>query len=160
MQVYNAGSAWARDPGGVHDAPPAMRDDFAASVRRDMIPMLVDAAEGRLTARLLPDEGQRGQALKVLEIRGAQLAPVKLYINSKALVVRQQFETPGPDGQPVEADESFSDYRAVDGVQVPFRADVRRAESSSCRARCPPSPSIILSTTNCSSGRNSAPCES
>ena len=40
VQVYNAGSAWVRDPGGVHDAPPAMRDDFAASVRRDMIPML------------------------------------------------------------------------------------------------------------------------
>ena len=63
----------------------------------------------------------------MLEIRGAQLAPVKLYIDSKALIVRQQFEAPGPDGQPVEADESFSDYRAVDGVQVPFRADVRRA---------------------------------
>ena len=127
VQVYNAGSAWARDPRGVHDAPPAMRDDFAASVRRDMIPMLVAAAEGRLTMRVLPDEGQSGQVLKVLEIRSAEMAPVKLYVDSKSLVVRQAFETPGPDGRPVVADESFTDYRPIDGVQVPFRADVRRA---------------------------------
>src|SRR5688572_11330790 len=27
VQVYNAGTAWVRDPAGVHDAPPPMRDD-------------------------------------------------------------------------------------------------------------------------------------
>jgi zinc protease len=127
VQVYNAGNAWARDPRGVHDAPPAMRDDFAASVRRDMIPMLVAAAAGQLTMRVLPDEGQSGEVLKVLEIRSAAMAPVKLYVNSKSLVVRQAFETPGPDGRTVVADESFADYRPIEGVQVPFRADVRRA---------------------------------
>ena len=70
VQVFNGGNAWARDPAGVHDAPPGMRDDFAASVRRDMIPLLVAAAEGKLTVRLLPDEGTGGQVLKVLEISG------------------------------------------------------------------------------------------
>ncbi|HEY5616797.1 MAG TPA: pitrilysin family protein [Vicinamibacterales bacterium] len=127
VQVYNGGHAWARDPGGVHEAPPGMRDDFAASVRRDMIPMLVAAAEGRLAMRLLPEEGGGGQVLKVLEISGAQLPPVKLYVDAGALVVRQIFQTPGPDGRPIEAEELFFDYRAVDGVQVPFRADVRRS---------------------------------
>ncbi|MGH9258098.1 MAG: M16 family metallopeptidase [Vicinamibacterales bacterium] len=127
VQVYNGGSAWAQDPGGVHDAPPAMREDFAASVRRDMIPMLVAVADGRLTARLLPEEGSGGQVLKVLEISGAELPPVKLYVDNRALVVRQTFHTPGPDGRPIEADELFSDYRPVDGVQVPFRADARRS---------------------------------
>jgi hypothetical protein len=125
-QVYNAGAAWARDPAGVHDAPPAMRDDFAASVRRDIIPLLVGAAEGTLSVRLLPEQGGDGQVLKVLEISGAGLPPVKLYIDKQSLVARQSFQTPGPDGRPVEADEMFSDYRPVDGVQVPFRAEVRR----------------------------------
>ena len=126
VQVYNAGSAWARDPAGVHDAPPAMRDDFASSVQRDMIPLLVAAAQGRMNLRLLPEEGHAGQVLKVLEISGAQVPPVKLYVDSAFLVVRQTFVTPGPDGRPVSADEVFSDFRVVDGVRVPFRADVRR----------------------------------
>jgi hypothetical protein len=126
VQVFNGGNAWARDPAGVHDAPPGMRDDFAASVRRDMIPLLVAAAEGKLTVRLLPDEGTGGQVLKVLEISGTGLPPVKLYVDSQSLVVRQSFQTPAPDGKRIQAEEIFSDYRAVDGVQVPFRADVRR----------------------------------
>jgi len=75
-----------------------MREDFAASVRRDMIPLLVAAAEGKLTVRLLPEEGTGGQVLKVLEISGAGLPPVKLYVDSQSLVVRQSFQTPAPDG--------------------------------------------------------------
>jgi zinc protease len=126
VQVFNGGNAWARDPAGVHDAPPGMREDFAASVRRDMIPLLVTAAEGKLTVRVLPEEGTGGQVLKVLEISGTGLMPVKLYVDSQSMVVRQAFQTPGPDGKRIQAEELFSDYRAVDGVQVPFRADVRR----------------------------------
>jgi zinc protease len=126
VQVFNGGMAWARDPAGVHDAPPAMREDFAASVRRDMIPLLIAAAEGKVTVRALPDETIDGQALKVLEASGGQLQPVRLYIDNRGLVVRQRFTATGPDGQPVEAEEVFADYRSVNGVQVPYRADVRR----------------------------------
>jgi hypothetical protein len=129
VQVYNGGVAWARDPGGVHDAPPGMRDDFAASVRRDIIPMLVEAAQGKLTVRTLPDEGSGGQVLKVLEISGSGLPAVRLYVDSQSRIARQSFQTPGPDGRPIDADELFSDYRAVDGVQVPFQAEVRRGGS-------------------------------
>ena len=127
IQVFNAGAAWARDPGGVHDAPPGMRDDFAASVRRDMIPLLLATADGTLAVRALPDEGLEGQVLNVLEISGPELQPVRLYIDSRGLVVRQRFTASGPDGKPVEAEEVFSDYRSVNGVQVPYKADVRRA---------------------------------
>jgi hypothetical protein len=37
VQIYAGGNAWVKDPNGVHEAPPAMRADFAASVRRDTI---------------------------------------------------------------------------------------------------------------------------
>ncbi|MGE0445068.1 MAG: M16 family metallopeptidase [Vicinamibacterales bacterium] len=126
VQVFNAGAAWVRDPGGVHDAPTAMRDDFAAAVERDIIPLLIAAAEGRVTARLLPDEGRGDAALKVLELRGPQLPPTRLYINQQMLVARQAYSTPGPDGTPVQVEELFSDYRPVEGIRVPFEASVRR----------------------------------
>jgi zinc protease len=127
VQVYNAGTAWVEDPGGVHDAPPGMRDDFAASVRRDMMPLLIAAAEGRLRVRQLPDEGADGQALRVLELSGDQLLPVKLYVSPANLIVRQAFSATGPDGRAINAEEVFSDYRRIDGLHVPFKADVRRS---------------------------------
>ena len=126
VQVYNAGTAWVRDPAGVHDVPLELRDEFGASVRRDTIPVLIASAEGKLALRLLPDEGADGRVLKVIEISGPQLPAVRLYIDNQNLIARQSFSTPGPDGKPIQADEVFSDYRSVTGVQVPFRADVRR----------------------------------
>ena len=119
VQVYNAGTAWVRDPAGVHDAPPEMRDEFGASVRRDTIPVLIAAAEGKLTVRLLPDEGADGRVLKVLEISGPQLPAVRLYIDSQNLIARQSFSTPGPDGKPIQAEEVFSDYRSVTASRCP-----------------------------------------
>jgi zinc protease len=125
VQVYNAGSAWIRDPGGVRDVPAEMRDEFGASVRRDTIPVLIAAAEGRLAVRLLPDEGADGRVFRVLEFSGPQLPGVRMLIDTQHLIARQSFSTPGPEGKPVQADEVFADYRPVAGVQVPFRADVR-----------------------------------
>lgn len=126
VQVYNAGSAWVKDPSGVHEVPPAMRDEFAASVRRDTIPMLIGASEGKLAVRMLPEEGRDGRTFRVLEISGEQVAPVKLYIDPQHLIARQSFAAAGPDGRPVQAEEAFSDYRPVNGVQVPFTAEVYR----------------------------------
>jgi zinc protease len=126
IQAYNGGTAWVKDPAGVAAAPPAMRNDFAATVKRDTFPLLIAAAEGAMTVRQLPDEGADGAVLKVLEVSGNGLDPVRLYIDRDSRIVRQTYTTPGPDGQPSPADERFSDYRKVDGIDVPFKAAVLR----------------------------------
>ena len=126
MLFRSAGGAWLKDPAGVHDVPQAQRHDMAASVTRDTIPMLIAAAEGKLSLRVLPEEGRDGRTFRVLEVSGATLAPVRLYIDQQNLIARQTFSAAGPDGKPVQAEEAFSDYRAVNGVQVPFKADVYR----------------------------------
>jgi hypothetical protein len=126
VQAYNSGTAWVKDPAGVSAAPPAMRNDFAATVRRDTFPLLIAAAEGRLTVRQLPEEGANGVVLKAIEIRGEGLEPVRLYIDRDYRIVRQTYTTPGPDGRPSQAEEMFSDYRKVNGIDVPFKASVSR----------------------------------
>ena len=126
VQVYNAGTAWVKDPAGVHDAPTAMRADFSASVQRDIIPLLIAAADGRVDVRLLPDQGTGEAALKVLELSGPQLRPVRLFLNDQMLVVKQGYETAGPDGRPVRAEEAFSDYQTVEGIRIPFKATLLR----------------------------------
>ena len=124
VQVYNAGAAWMTDPNGTREAPPPVRDEFAAGVRRDIIPLLIGAAEGGLKTTLLPDEGRDGRVLRVLEIAGEGIGTVRLYVDSTGLVARQAFSRPGPDGKPIQAEESFSDYREVDGIKVPFTAEL------------------------------------
>ena len=126
IQAYNGGSAWVKDPAGVSAAPPAMQRDFAATVRRDTFPLLIAASEGKLMVRQLPDEGKEGVTLKVLEISGEGLGPVRLYVDQSNRIVRQTYTTPGPDGRPSQAEEVFSDYRKVNGIEVPFQASVLR----------------------------------
>ena len=125
IQIYNAGNAWVKDPNGVHDAPPAMRNDFAASVLRDTIPVLLGAMKGDFSVRLIPEE-IRGdtRSMRALEFSGRNLTPLKLYVDDQNLIARQSFSTTGPDGMPLLVEEVFSDYRAISGVKVPFEAQL------------------------------------
>ena len=53
VQGYADERAWMQGPNGVEDAPVEVRDDFRASVRRDMIPLLLRAAGGGVEMRPL-----------------------------------------------------------------------------------------------------------
>jgi len=124
VHTYNGGAAWVKDLSGVAAAPVAMRDDFAATARRDTYPMLIAAAEGRLMLRLLSEEGRDSEVLKVLEVSGTDFPSVRLYIDGQFRIARQSYTASGPDGLPMKIEEVFSDYRPVDNVSVPFRASV------------------------------------
>ena len=76
--------------------------------------------------RVLPEEVNAGTPLTVLEVTGNGLDPVRLYIDRDYRIAKQTYVTPGPDGQPSQAEEQFSDYRKVNGIDVPFKATVLR----------------------------------
>jgi zinc protease len=124
IQVYADGKGWLKDPGGVRDAPPEMLRDFQASAARDPIALLRGAAAGTLSSRVLPEEGQDGRVLKVVEVSGDGLAPVKLFFDDKATLVKIGYSTRAQGA--VYAEELFADYRKVGGVTVPFKASVVR----------------------------------
>ena len=125
VQAYNAGKAWVKSPAGVQDAPPPMVAEFAAGVRRDMIPLLIDAAEGRLTVRAFPDQkGRDGRKMSVLEMSGPGVDRVRLYIDDQMLVAGQAYTRTDPTGRRILSEEVFSDYRVVDGIRVPFEAEL------------------------------------
>jgi hypothetical protein len=42
------------------------------------------------------------------------------------LIAKQAFSTSGPDGTPVRSEETFTDYRQVGDIRVPFEAAVSR----------------------------------
>jgi hypothetical protein len=124
-QVFNNGTAWVRDPSGVHDVPAGMSDGFADSLRRDLITLLIAAADGASTVRLRPEEGADGLVFKVLEIGDRDPARViRVWLDAQARIARLSYSMAGPDGRAARMEERFSDYRVVDGVQIPYTSEL------------------------------------
>ena len=124
-QVYNAGTAWVRDPSGLHDVPEEMTEGFADSLRRDLVTLLLTLAEGAVPVRLRPEEGAEGFVYKVLEVTDPDPSrAIRVWLDSKGQVARLAYAAIGPDGRPARMEERFSDYRAVDGVQIPFKSEL------------------------------------
>jgi predicted Zn-dependent peptidase len=129
VQVYDGRHAWIRDPGGVHEVPDEAVRGIAASLARDPIPLLLAARRGTLHVRRLSDApGEGGRAQHVLEFTGDALGdqqPVILYIDDASGRISRQTYPTGTPGEPL-VEESFADYRDVDGVQIPFATTVAR----------------------------------
>jgi hypothetical protein len=62
-----------------------------------------------------------GHVDHALELSGKDLNPVILYIDPATSLPRKQVYTSEAPGRPL-VEEQFSDYRAVDGIQIPFTA--------------------------------------
>src|SRR5205823_4124525 len=135
IQIYDGERGWVRDPGGVHDVPDVALQDMAASLQRDTVAALLAAARGELRARLLPDVKDADGAVRhVLELSSPSLEPLVLYVDSRTgLITKQAYVVRAP-GQPL-IEETFSDYRPVDGVTVAFTAEVRAASNPIVKRR-------------------------
>ena len=126
LQVYDGEHAWVRDSRGVRSVPDFMVRELEAGLRRDTISLLLAAAEGAVRARALPDvKDDVGTVRHALELSASGLEPIVLYVASDTgLVAKQAYVAGGGDRPLIE--EQFSDYRAVDGIQVAFLAKVVR----------------------------------
>jgi hypothetical protein len=126
VQTYDGSRAWVKDQSGTHEVPEHMIRDLEATFKRDTIAALLAAHDGTLHARLLPNvKDEAGTIRRAIELSGAGLEPMVLYVDPETnLVARQTYVAGGP-GQPL-IEELFTDYRAVNGVQIAFSADVRQ----------------------------------
>jgi hypothetical protein len=130
VQVFDGTHAWVKDPMGTHEVPPQMVRDLEGNLRRDTVAALLAAADGQLTARQLLDaRDEKGAVRYAMELSGPDLDPTILYIDPDTSLVVKQSYVAGGRGTPL-VEEVFTDYRAVDGVQVAFSTTVRiRGES-------------------------------
>ncbi len=130
VQAYADGAAWIKDALGPRDAPQPMKDEFAASVRRDWIALIVAASNDQLMGRRLADErGEGGRLLQVVELWAEGLARVRLAADAETgRLARLSYQTGGPAGRETTT-ETFGDFREVAGLQVPFRAVIWRDQT-------------------------------
>jgi hypothetical protein len=126
VQVFDGQHAWVRDPAGLHEVPEPGVQAMEATLRRDIISALLAAHDGTLRARAMPDaKDEAGVVHHVLELSGDGVDPFILYIDpSTNLIAKETYIAAGP-GRPL-IEEVYSDYRAVDGVQVAFGAAIRQ----------------------------------
>jgi hypothetical protein len=121
-QGYDGTQAWLKDARGVREGGELMARDARASMRREVVALLLAAKDGKLSLRLLPDvTDAEGRLTHTLELSASDLDPIVFYIDPAAgLITKQAFAADAPGRQLVE--EQFSDYRVVDGIQIAFQA--------------------------------------
>lgn len=135
VQVFNDGDAWFQDRGGIHDAPPGLAEQMRGAVQRDSVMLLLALADGELTARRAPDAADGARTLPALEVSLPGTPPLTLLFDPvTALIVKARYRLAGlPPGERTEAEESYSDYRDVEGLKVAFTTDVRREGAPALR---------------------------
>jgi zinc protease len=126
-QAFVDGQAWLKDRTGVRDAPTQMRDEFAQGLRRDWIALLLAVADSRVLGRVLADEqGLGGRPLRVVELWGEGLSPVRVAIDAgTGLIAWVSYQVGGPGGR-TTVKETFDGYREVTGIRIPYTAVVWR----------------------------------
>ncbi len=127
VQVFDGEAAWVRDAhGGLHRVPDLQVRELDAGLRRDTVALLLAAEAGTVRARVLPDvKDDSGTVRHALELSGTGFEPIILYIDPATNLIAKQAYIAGGAERPL-VEEQFSDYRAVDGVQVAFTAKVLR----------------------------------
>ncbi|MCA1558855.1 MAG: insulinase family protein [Acidobacteria bacterium] len=123
VQVFAAGTFWVEDARGSREAPPQVAAQMRAIVQRDSLPLLLALVDGRLTATRT-DVMEAGQSLPGLNVTSAGMRGLTVILDPvTSLIVKQRYLA--ADGAGV-AEEAFSDYRDMNGLQVAFRAVLQR----------------------------------
>ena len=124
IQTFDSGSAWISDGVTAEDAPAAFRQSLQAGVQRDGIGLLLALADGRIQGRRVADVTVEGRPMPAIEADLAAAGPVTVAFDpASGLLAYQRYG--GGAGEP-KTEETFSDYRPVQGLQVAHHASVRR----------------------------------
>ncbi|MBA3296395.1 MAG: hypothetical protein H0U19_05625 [Acidobacteria bacterium] len=123
VQTFDNGNAWVGDNSGTRQAPPEYAQLLQASVQRDPVSLLLALNDKRVSGRRVADVKLAGIAMPALEV---QLAPAGhltlLFDGATGLLAAQRYG--GTPGNPA-TEETFFDYRDIQGLKVAFRVRVR-----------------------------------
>jgi hypothetical protein len=118
-QVLTSESYWVQDARGVQSMASTQAGPARAAADRDIIRLLTRAAAGTLVVHGVDSEDPLVGAIEIV----GEMGPVTLFINrDNGLIERAQYDAEA-EGR---ASETYSDYRNVNGIQVPFHTVVRR----------------------------------
>jgi len=125
IQTFDNGSAWVSDEAGARDAPPEYIKLLQATVQRDQLALLLALNDNRVHGRRVPDVRFENAMMPAVEVQLAAAGRLTmLFDGATGLLAAQRYG--GTPGDPA-TEETFFDYRPVQGLQVAYRVRVRVA---------------------------------
>lgn len=120
-QVMAGDKGWMKSPMGSQDMPTAEMKDMKASFFREQMNLMRLAAEKKLTVQHLGEETVGTVKCEVLNLSDDAGNSVKMYVDAKTgLPVKQSYRGNTQAG-PAAMEESYDMWKAVDGIQFPFK---------------------------------------
>jgi predicted Zn-dependent peptidase/outer membrane lipoprotein-sorting protein len=127
IQTFDGGAAWVGDGKEFEEAPAVVVRSMEAGVQRDTVALLLALTDGRVRARRVADINVGRTPMAALEVDLTSAGTVTLLFDPQTMLLASQ-RYGGHDGEP-ETEETFSDYRPVNGLQVAHRATLRRQKN-------------------------------
>jgi zinc protease len=124
--VVSPEGAFMVTPGGTQDMPPSQRDNTLKELRIHPLAVLARGDDPQVTARAGGSEKVGEVDAQVLDLTVDGTAVRWLVDPASGHLLRAVSRTAGPGG-PAEQVVAFSDFRAVDGVTIPFKRTLTRA---------------------------------
>jgi len=120
VQAFDGTEVWVQDQRGARVQPETVARQVRASMRRDIVSLLLAAKSGTVWTRILPDVKTTAGVDRVLELTAPDLNPILLYVNPQSnLIDKMTFIDDAPSQPMIE--ESFADYRDVEGIKIAFQ---------------------------------------
>lgn len=127
IQSFDNGVAWVGDGTEADVAPAVVARSMQAGVQRDTVALLLALADKRVTASRVADVIVGGTPMPALEVQLSPAGRVTLVFDpATGLLAQQRY---GGEADEPATEETFTDYRPVQGLQVAHRASLRRAMS-------------------------------
>jgi len=120
--VYDGSNAWMKSATGTRDLPGSMAEEFQHQVVGEVYNVLQNFEKPEYSVQYLKSEPVDGKPADVVYVRYTPTDyPMRFFIDSKTgLVLKKSARGSGATG-PSMIEESYADYRAVNGIQFPFK---------------------------------------
>ena len=123
MTVFAKGdSGWVRSPQGQAAMPPNDLKQMASGIFRQRERLLISDRDPDRTVNFIEETEVDSRQAEVIEIAAEGEGPVRLWVASDTgEILRSAYPSTSMQGAPVAVTETYSDYREVDGIHLPFK---------------------------------------
>ena len=128
VSYYDGAGGWVSTPRGVRDLPDRMKKLLQGQLARNTLNLL--RAEGDFTVQFEKREKVGETEANVILI-SKEGQSVRLFVDSSTgALLKKAYRAPSQTGGPADFEESYSEYREISGIRVPFRMQVTRNGSN------------------------------
>ena len=122
QMVFDGVNAWMKGPMGTRDLPGSQREEFQKQTIGDVHYVLQNFDKPDFIPQYLRDETIDGKPVNIVIVRYAPLNyAMRLFVDAQSGLVIKKIARGMTQSGPGDIEEVFSDYRAADGVQFPFK---------------------------------------